>query len=156
MAQYGYNFPWVVIDRMDGQPTANRTDGQLLDPVTRDVVQVVDANGAAVPLRTGPYGVLANFTADILYGLAKFGDTETLVMSDECLNALEEARDAKAEAAAAREAVERVAETATEIAYFYRDGAGDIYVSDTPVLVGGGVPRLDSNGDPVVVFSTGL
>ena len=113
MAQYGYNFPWVVIDRMDGQPTANRTDGQLLDPVTRAVVQVVDANGAAVPLRTGPYGVLTNFTADILYGLAKFGDTETLVMSDECLNALDEAQDAKTEAAAAREAVEAIASTAT-------------------------------------------
>ena len=151
MAQYGYNFPWVVIDRMDGQPTANRTDGQLLDPVTRAVVQVVDANGAAVPLRTGPYGVLTNFTADILYGLAKFGDTETLVMSDECLNALEEAQDAKTEAAAAREAVEAIASTATTVRYVGRDPDGRIWVSNTPVLDGGHLV-IESDGRVAALF----
>lgn len=151
MAQYGYNFPWVVIDRTDGQPTANRTDGQLLDPVTRAVVEVVDANGAAVPLRTGPYGVLTNFTADILYGLAKFGDTETLVMSDECLNALDEAQDAKTEAAAAREAVEAIASTATTVRYVGRDPDGRIWVSNTPVLDGGHLV-IESDGRVAALF----
>ena len=151
MAQYGYNFPWVVIDRMDGQPTANRTDGQLLDPVTRAVVEVVDANGAAVPLRTGPYGVLANFTADILYGLARFGETETLVMSDECLNALDEAQDAKAEAAAAREAVDAIASTATTVRYVGRDPDGRIWVSNTPVLDGGHLV-IESDGRVAALF----
>ena len=45
-----------------------------------------------------------------------------------------------------------IAATASEVAYFYRDTEGDIWVTGEPVLVGGGVPRLDANGDPVVLF----
>ena len=58
------------------------------------------------------------------------------------------------DAASMRATVEAIASTASEVAYFYRDSAGDIWVSGDPVLVGGGVPRIDANGDPVVVFSS--
>ena len=68
------------------------------------------------------------------------------------MNSSEQAIQAAADAAAARAAVELIAETASEIAYFYRDTEGDIWVTNEPVLVGGGVPRLDANGDPVVIF----
>ena len=70
----------------------------------------------------------------------------------ESMSALETATQAPADAASMRATVEAIAATASEVAYFYRDTEGDIWVTGGPVLVGGGVPRLDANGDPVVLF----
>lgn len=153
---YAYTFNWVVYDRQTKTIASSRSDGHLEDKTTKALIKTFDVNGLEVPLRTDSAGILAEFYADATSAHAVFGETRSLVISDYALDAKAEALAAAADAAATRAAVERIAETATEVAYFYRDGAGDIYVSDTPVMVGGGVPRLDSNGDPVVVFSTGL
>ena len=152
MAGFAFTFPWVVQDWTTGQLTQNRADGELLDPDTDQPVDVFDVNGQMTTLKTGPFGTLAPFTAILRHGIARFGEVRTLVISDGALNSSEQAIQAAADAAAARAAVELIAETASEIAYFYRDTEGDIWVTNEPVLVGGGVPRLDANGDPVVLF----
>ena len=152
MAGFAFTFPWVVQDWTTGQLTQNRTDGELLDPDTDQPVEVFDVNGQMTALKTGPFGTLAPFTSHVRHGIARFGEVRTLVISDGALNSSEQAIQAAADAAAARAAVEAIAETASEIAYFYRDTEGDIWVTGEPVLVGGGVPRLDANGDPVVIF----
>lgn len=152
MAGFAFTFPWVVQDWTSGQLTQNRADGELLDPDTDQPVEVFDVNGQMTALKTGPFGTLAPFTANLRHGIARFGEVRTLVISDGALNSSEQAIQAAADAAAARAAVEAIAETASEIAYFYRDTEGDIWVTNEPVLVGGGVPRLDANGDPVVIF----
>ena len=152
MAGFAFTFPWVVQDWTTGQLTQNRADGELLDPDTEQPVEVFDVNGQMTTLKTGPFGTLAPFTSHVRHGIARFGEVRTLVISDGALNSSEQAIQAAADAAAARAAVEAIAETASEIAYFYRDTEGDIWVTNVPVLVGGGVPRLDANGDPVVLF----
>lgn len=154
MAGFAYTFPWTVVDWTTGELTKNRTDGELLDPETNLPVAVVDANGTPVPLKTGPFGTLEPFTAPIGRGIARFGEVRSLVISDSTLDSSDQATRAAAAAEAAAASVAYIADTATEIAYFYRDPAGDIWISDSPVLVGGGVPRIDANGDPVVVFSS--
>ena len=103
-------------------------------------------------MSTGPSGVTAPFHAQIPYGRVRFGGVEAAVFSIESMSALETATQAAADAAAMRATVEAIAATASEVAYFYRDTEGDIWVTGEPVLVGGGVPRLDANGDPVVLF----
>ena len=152
MAGFAFTFPWVVQDWTTGQLTQNRADGELLDPDTDQPVDVFDVNGQMTTLKTGPFGTLAPFTSHVRHGIARFGEVRTLVISDGALNSSEQAIQAAADAAAARAAIELIAETASEIAYFYRDTEGDIWVTGEPVLVGGGVPRLDANGDPVVIF----
>lgn len=152
MAQYGFTFPWVLIDRVTNQPSGDRVDGQSLHPVTREPVPVYDMLGQQVSLRTGPYGIISTFTADVSAGVARFGETETVVISDAGLNATDTALAAAADAKAARDAIELLAGTATEITYLYRDAAGDVWVSETPVIIGGGRPRVDSNGDVWVDF----
>ena len=152
MAGFAFTFPWVVQDWTTGQLTQNRADGELLDPDTDQPVDVFDVNGQMTTLKTGAFGTLAPFTSHVRHGIARFGEVRTLVISDGALNSSEQAIQAAADAAAARAAIELIAETASEIAYFYRDTEGDIWVTGEPVLVGGGVPRLDANGDPVVIF----
>ena len=156
MAGFAYTFPWTVIDWTTGELTKNRTDGELLDPETNLPVAVVDANGTPVPLKTGPFGTLEPFTAPIGRGIARFGEVRSLVISDSTLDSSDQATRAAAAAEAAAATVAQIAETATEISYFYRDTNGDIWISATPVLTGGGVPRLNSDGDPVIVFGSSI
>lgn len=151
MSSYGYTFPWVVIDRVTNELSASRSDGVLVDPDTGQVVQTVDGNGAATPLRTGPYGVLAPFYADIRVGVARFGETETLVISDRGLNALDEADRALEEASAARAAVDAIAATATTVRYVGQDPDGRIWVSSTPVL-DGGLMVIEDDGRVAALF----
>ena len=151
MAAFGYSFPWVVVDRATNQLAADRNDGALLDPTTRQPVPTFDQLGVQGPLRTGPYGVLRNFTSDLQYGIARFGETETLVISDRGLNALDEADQALAQAAAARAAVDAIAATATTVRYVGQDPDGRIWVSSTPVL-DGGLMVIEDDGRVAALF----
>ena len=153
MAGFAFTFPWVVQDWTTGQLTQNRADGELLDPDTDQPVDVFDVNGQMTTLKTGPFGTLAPFTANLRHGIARFGEVRTLVISDGALNSSEQAIQAAADAAAARAAVESIAVNATEYSYMFRDPAGDIWVSETPVAIGiGGKPRVDEHGDVWVDF----
>lgn len=150
---YSFTFPWIAWDyTLDGL-AADRSDGVLKDP-DGVVVATFDENGAPAPLRTGAAGIVRPFQAEIPRGVAWFGEGRAVVISDDAFESHDAAIAAAADAAATRAAVERLADNAQEIAYFYRDAQGSIWLSATPVLVGGGVPRIDANGDPVVVFSS--
>ena len=48
MAAFGYSFPWVVVDRVSNQLAADRNDGALLDPTTRQPVPTFDQLGYAL------------------------------------------------------------------------------------------------------------
>ena len=153
MSDYAFTFPWIARDYTAGTPASDRVDGVLEGP-DGQVVATYDETGAPAPLRTGASGVVRPFRSSVVRGVARFGEARAVCVSDEAFESHEAALAAAAEAAATRAAVEQFAENASEVAYFYRDSAGDIWVSGDPVLVGGGVPRLDANGDPVVVFSS--
>ena len=153
VSQFAYNFAWIAWDYNAGTVASDRTDGVLEGP-DGQIVPTFDENDAPAPLRTGASGVVRPFRADVVRGVARFGEARAVVISDDGFESHEAALAAAAEAAATRAAVEQFAENASEVAYFYRDAQGDIWVSGDPVLVGGGVPRLDANGDPVVVFSS--
>ena len=153
MAVYRYTIPWVMFDSNAGELIKNRNDGVLLD-AAGTTVPTKTLLGVPTQVQTGPHGTTVAFTAEIPFGHVRIGTVTSAVWADEQANALGIAQQAAADAAAMRAAVELIADTATEIAYFYRDPAGDIWISDSPVLVGGGVPRIDVNGDPVVVFSS--
>lgn len=152
MSDYAFTFPWIAWDYTAGTPASDRVDGVLEGP-DGQVVATYDETGAPAPLRTGASGVVRPFRSSVVRGVARFGEARAVCVSDEAFESHEAAVAAAAEAAATRAAVERIAENATEIAYFYRDPAGDLWISPTPVLIGGGVPRIDENGDPVVVFT---
>ena len=153
MTLYNYHWPWVVWDYAASMPATDRVDGILKDPAG-NTVPTFDETGAPAPLRTGASGVVRPFQAEIPRGVAHFGEGRAVVISDDAFDAREQALAAAADAAATRAAVERLADNAQEIAYFYRDAQGSIWLSATPVLVGGGVPRINEDGDPVVVFQT--
>ena len=151
MATYHYTLPWTVLDVGNNSLVLNRSDGILLDDQGNEHPVTTPA-GVPANVSTGPSGVTAPFHAQIPYGRVRFGGVEAAVFSIESMSALETATQAAADAASMRATVEAIAATASEIAYFYRDTEGDIWVTGEPVLVGGGVPRLDANGDPVVLF----
>ena len=155
MATYHYTLPWTVLDVGNNSLVLNRSDGILLDDQGNEHPVTTPA-GVPANVSTGPSGVTAPFHAQIPYGRVRFGSVEdaveAAVFSIESMAALETATQAAADAASMRATVEAIAATASEVAYFYRDTEGDIWVTGEPVLVGGGVPRLDANGDPVVLF----
>lgn len=155
MTVYRYTIPWLVIDDATGDPVRNRSDGVLFDP-SGTAVPAKTLLGVATAIQTGPKGTTVDFTAEIPMGYVRFGSVETAVWADAQANALPVAEQAAAEAAAMRAQVATIAENASEVAYFYRDANGDIWISDTPVLVGGGVPRVNVDGDPVVVFTSNI
>lgn len=151
MANYAYNHYFVVYDWQTGVLASNRSDGRLLDDNGVQVT-VRDVNGLETPLRTGPAGVIENFTAPVSHGTAVFGTVRTSVMSDAAMDGATAAEAAAASAASVAASVQYIAENATEVSYLYRDTAGDVWVSDTPVVVGGGKPRVDAAGDVWVDF----
>ena len=151
MATYHYTLPWPVLDVATGQLLAGRTDGVLIDDVG-NAQPVTTPAGLPTDVVTGPTGVTAPFRAQIPYGRVRFGTVEAAVFSNENMGSLQAAQAAAADAAATRAAVEFIAENATEISYMYRDAAGDVWVSEEPVVVGGGRPRLDPYGDVWVDF----
>ena len=155
MATYHYTLPWTVLDVGNNALVLNRSDGVLLDDQGNEHPVTTPA-GVPANVSTGPSGVTAPFHAQIPYGRVRFGGVESAVeaavFSIESMAALETATQAAADAAEMRIIVEAIAATASEVAYFYRDSEGDIWVTGEPVLVAGGVPRLDANGDPVVIF----
>ena len=151
MATYHYTLPWTVLDVGNNSLVLNRSDGILIDDQGNEHPVTTPA-GVPANVSTGPSGVTAPFHAQIPYGRVRFGGVEAAVFSIESMSALETATQAAADAAEMRVIVEAIAATASEVAYFYRDSEGDIWVTGEPVLVGGGVPRLDANGDPVVIF----
>ena len=153
MAVYTYSIPWAVFDSDAADFVRNRDDGVLLD-ASGATIPTNSLLGVASPVRTGPHGTTVAVTASIPFGHVRFGAVTTAVWADEQANALATAQQAAADAASMRATVEAIASTASEVAYFYRDSSGDIWVSGEAVLVGGGVPRIDANGDPVVVFSS--
>ena len=152
MAGYAYTFPWVVVDWTTRALTANRDDGELLDPDTGLPVEVLDNNGLPTSLRTGPFGILEPFTSGLTSGIARFGEVRSLVISDSALDSSDQARSSAQSAQAALDSILRIEENAAEISYLYRDANGDVWVSDTPVVVAGGRPRIDEAGDVWVDF----
>lgn len=151
MTIYHYTLPWPVLDVLNNELVKNRADGILL---TVDGAEA-DAHtplGVATKITTGPSGTTTAFTATIPAGRVRFGAVEAAVFSDENMIAADTALKAANAAEAALATIQHIADTATEISYLYRDGAGDIWVSETPVVTGGGRPRIDSAGDVYVTF----
>lgn len=151
MATYTYGHYFVVYDARTGLLSANRSDGRLLDHFGAEV-EARDLNGIVVPLRTGPAGVIENFTAEISHGTAEFGTVRTTVFSDAAMDGADAARAAQTAAEAAAASVQWIADNATELSYLTRDPNGDVWVHEDPVLVGGGKPRIDPVTGDVTVF----
>lgn len=150
MAIYHYTLPWVVVSDT-GAPIGARSDGALLD-IDGNPVTATTSLGVPTLVATRPQGTTLPFQADIPAGRVRFGDVEAAVFSDENLNALPSAEAARIAAENAYAAVQHIGETAAEITYLYRLGE-DVWVSDTPVVEGGGKPRVDPvTGDVWVDF----
>lgn len=151
MAIYHFTLPWVVLDSAAGDLVKNRSDGVLLS-VDGVQVQATTALGVPTAIRTGPAGTTTPFQASIPAGRVRFGDVEAAVFCDENANAVTKAEAAAATAAQALASIQVIGQNASEISYIFRDTAGDVWVSDTPVVVGGGKPRVDAAGDVWVDF----
>lgn len=151
MSTYHFTLPWVVLDAVSAQLVSNRTDGVLLNHAGEQVAATTPL-GVPTTIRTGPAGTTIPFHASISAGRVRFGDVEAAVFADENMDAAERAETAARSAAATLASMQRIEDTASEVTYLYRDTAGDVWVSDTPVTQGGGRPRVTTDGDVVVTF----
>lgn len=150
---YHYSLPWVVLDSTTATLITNRNDGVLLDRSGNEVPATTPL-GVPTKIATGPAGTTVAFHASISGGRVRFGNVEAAVFADENLDAAERAEAAAAAAAETLASMRRIETTASEITYIYRDTAGDVWVSSTPVLQGGGKPRVTAEGDVIVDFTS--
>lgn len=150
---YHYTLPWVVLDQSDPSApklVAGRTDGILLD---RDGMQIDATTPLGMPTQivTSSAGTTVPFQATVPAGRVRFGNIEAAVFADENMSAADQAAAAQQAAEDALASIQHIADTATEITYLYREG-DDIRVSQTPVVEGGGRPRITADGDVYVTF----
>ena len=148
---YHYTLPFLVLDSVTGVPVPNRTDGVLLDG---DGNEVATTTPYGVPTRvtTSPVGTTAPFLASIPAGRVRFGTVDVAVWADENFTAAERAEQAAALAQQTLDKVTWIGENASEVTYLYRSPDGSVMVSDTPVITGGGKPRVTADGDVFVTF----
>ena len=148
---YHYTLPFLVLDSVTGAPVPNRTDGVLLDG---DGNEVATTTPYGVPTRvtTSPVGTTAPFLATIPAGRVRFGNVDAAVWADENFTAAERAEASAALAQQVLEKVTWIGENASEVTYLYRAPDGSVMVSDTPVVTGGGRPRVTAEGDVIVTF----
>lgn len=117
MAVYTFSYPFPVVDEATGAPQPNRVDGVLYD--TAGVAHTVTSiMGQAATVTTTNLARIVPFQSDINRGIIRFGnppslnDPGTTVLSDELLNSLdvaEDARDLAANAQTLAEAAEAAA-----------------------------------------------
>lgn len=155
MAVYHYTLPWVVLDPVTGELVKNRADGVLLDKDGNGVVATTEL-GVPTTIRTGPSGTTGPFLAEVPMGRVQFGTVQAAVFADEQHDAADRAEAAQAAAEATLAEVTRIADTSTEVSYVYRDPAGDLRVSSTPLsLAQGGMPlRVDPTTGDVIATLT--
>ena len=151
---YHYTLPFLVLDSVTGAPVPNRTDGVLLD---RDDNEIPVTTPFGVPTRvaTSPVGTTAPFLAGIPAGRVRFGTADTAVWADENFTAAQSAEQSAALAQSVLDKMTWIGNNATEVTWMYRTDAGDVFVSETPILTGGGKPRITPEGDVYVTFPTG-
>lgn len=148
---YHFTMPWPVLDVLENTLVKDRNDGVLLANDGTEV-QATTPLGVVSPIRTGPSGTTSAFLAPIPAGRVRFGTVEAAVFADENMIAAPLAEKAAADAAATRAAVEHLAANASEISYLRRDANGDVWVTQDPVVSGGGFPRVTPEGDVIVSF----
>lgn len=151
MSTYHYTLPFVVLDAATGAPVPNRTDGVLLDADGNEVPTTTPF-GVPTRLSTSPVGTTAPFLAPIPAGRVRFGTTDAAVFADENFTAAERAAQSAALAQEVLDKVTWIGQNASEVTWLYRTPDGSVMVSDTPVITGGGKPRVTADGDVVVTF----
>ena len=151
MALYHFNLGWPVVDVTTGELVRDRGDGQMFDASGNPVI-TRNSVGVASPVSVGPHAITARFTAEVPFGMVRFGKGEAPVYADETFTAAETAAEAKAAAQAALDQLANISLNAQKVSYIERSPDGRVYFTSYPVLEGGGQPVVRADGTAYIEF----